>query len=621
MFTLRPRPLAHAALLLVALALTGCQTYTQQTADRDAAVRSGDLASAVAQADRDAARNDDSKDAILYRLEQGAILRSAALANLPLPVDPKTQAAATPAGQTATAGHTQTNEALLAAAPEQVSPRIAYLTRSLAAFDEAARRIDEFEAQAKVSVSSESAAMLTNQANLPYRGRAYDKVMLHTYQALNYLQLGDSDAARVELNRALQRQRDAVEANAKRIQEAQELAAKAKTGEVNDDQGRKGQSYDVDRAKSDPKTSGALADVESRFNAAILPYGDYVNPFTTFIDALIFTHQAADASDLERARKSWERVVNFAPANTYARADYIAVEPDLQTPASAVVPTVSVEAPVTASVVMTETPVVEAPVVAVETAAVAVPADAAVTEAAVVAAPEAPLAAVAEAVASAVTADTQVAAEAPVAAPVVAYSGPLTYVIFETGSAPYRDQIRIDIPLFLVTGRISYVGAAFPRIETVGGHADRLSIATNDGAGYTAALLASMDSVVAQDFKNEWPTILTKTLISTATKATIDAIIQKQVEDQMGVTGGLLFRVASAATQAAINIADTRTWRSLPKEFHYARIPTPADRVLLLSAAGQTAAVEVEPAAVTVVYVKSTAVAAPLLTGQFVLKK
>lgn len=613
------RRLAPAAILLAAFALTGCQTYTQQTATRDAAVRSGDLSTAVAQADRDAERNKDNKDTILYRLEQGSILRSAALANLPLPIDPKA-AAATPAGAPATAGHTQTNEALLAAAPEQISPRIAYLTRSLAAFDEAARKIDEFEAQAKISVSSESAAMLTNQANLPYRGRAYDKVMLHTYQALNYLQLGDSDAARVELNRALQRQRDAVEANAKRIQEAQELAANAKSGAVKDDQGRKGQSYDVDRAKSDPKTSGALADVESRFNAAILPYGDYVNPFTTFLDAIIFTHQAADASDLERARKSWERVVNFAPANTYARADYIAVEPDLQRGTG--VPPVSVSAtPVTASVVMTETPVVEAPVVAIETAAVAVPADASVTEAAVVAAPEAPLAAVAEAVASAVTADTQVPAEAPVAAPVVADSGPLTYVIFETGSAPYRDQIRIDIPLFLVTGRISYVGAAFPRIEIVGGHADRLSIATNDGAGYTAALLASMDSVVAQDFKNEWPTILTKTLISTATKATIDAILQKQVQDQMGLTGGLLFKVASAATQAAINIADTRTWRSLPKEFHYARVPTPADRVLLLSAAGQTAAVEVEPAAVTVVYVKSTAVAAPLLTGQFVLKK
>lgn len=612
----RTRRLAPAALLLAVFALTGCQTYTKQTATRDAAVRSGDLSTAVAQADRDAERNKDNKDTILYRLEQGAILRSAALANLPLPAG---QAAANPAGQTATAGTTQTNTALLAAAPEQVSPRIAYLTRSLAAFDEAARRIDEYEAAAKVSVSAESAAMLTNQANLPYRGRAYDKVMLHTYQALNYLQLGDADAARVELNRALQRQRDAVQANAKRIQEAQDLAAKAKSGEVNDDQGRKGQSYDVDRAKSDPRTSGALADIESRFNAAILPYGDYVNPFTTFLDALVFTHQASDASDLERARLSWQRVVNFAPANTYAKTDYIAVEPDLQKVVPVAPPTVSVGAP-EASVVMTHTLIIEAPAVAAETSAVTATPDPALIAAAVAATPEAPLAATGEAVAAAVSADTQVAAEAPVAAPVVGPDHGLTYVIFETGSAPYRDQIRIDIPLFLVTGRISYVGAAFPKIETVGGHADRLSIATSAGAGYTTALVASLDSVVAQDFKNEWPTILTKTLISTATKATIDAILQKQIQDQMGVTGGLLFKVASAATQAAINIADTRTWRSLPKEFQYARLATPADRVLSLSAAGQTTTIQLEPAAVNVVYVKSPGISAPLLAGQFILK-
>jgi hypothetical protein len=562
-------PAKTAATLAAVFFLTGCQTYTQQTATRDAAVRSGNLASAVAQADRDAERNKDNKDTILFRLEQGAILRSAALANIPLPADPR----ANPAGQTATAGQTQTNQALLAATPEQISPRIAYLIRSLAAFDEAARKIDEFEAAAKISVSAESAAMLTNQANLPYRGRAYDKVMLHTYQALNYLHLGDSDAARVELNRALQRQRDAVEANAKRIQEAQELAAKAKAGQVRDEQGRQGQSYDVNRAKSDPRTSGALADIESRFNAAILPYGDYVNPFTTFLDALIFTHQAADAADLERARLSWQRVVNFAPANTYAQADYIAVEPDLQRPAPAATST-----------------------------------------------PGAPLAAVAEAVAAAVAADTEVAPETPVAPPVPVANYGLTYVIFETGSAPYRDQIRIDIPLFLVTSRVSYVGAAFPRIETIGGHADRLSVSTSAGQGYNTALVASMDSVIAQDFKNEWPTILTKTLISTATKATIDAIIQKQVQDQMGVTGGLLFKVASAAAQAAINIADTRTWRSLPKEFQYARLATPADRLLVLSAAGQTTTIELEPAAVNVVYVKSPAAAAPLQAAQFILK-
>jgi hypothetical protein len=382
------------------------------------------------------------------------------------------------------------------------------------------------------------------------------------------------------------------------IAEAQKLADEAKSGGVKDDQGRQGSDYDVDRATSDPRTSAGIANIEAKLNSAILPYGDYVNPFTTFLDALVFTHQGLDASDLERARKSWERVVGFAPQNPYARADYVAVEPDSQAPASVnSEPQAGTPAPSSAA----------APAASSE--APAVPAT---TEPSAVAASPAP---------ASVPADTAVAA-APAASPSLpAPASGITYVIFETGAAPYRDQIRIDLPLFLVTSGVSYVGMALPQLETVSGHASVLTATTTDGRSCSTSLVASMDSVVAQDFKNEWPTILTKTIISTATKATIDAILQKQIQDQAGATGALLFQLATAVTQAAINIADTRTWRSLPKEFHYARIDTPADRQLTLAAGTVVSTVTLEPAAVQVVYVKSPSAFSPLLVGQFVLKK
>jgi hypothetical protein len=573
----QPSRLRTASLALLAglsLALTGCQTYTSQTQSRDDAFRVGNVTSALAAAEKDLQRNADNKDTLLYELEHGAILRAAALANIPA------APGAGPRATAAAAGQTQTNQALLAADPDAISPRIAHLTRSIASFDAAARRIDDFEAAAKISVGSEAGALFTNQANLPYRGRAYDKVMLHTYQALNYLHLSDAEAARVELNRALQRQRDAVEANAKRIEEAQRLASEARSGGVKDEQGRQGSAYDADRAKSDPKTSAGISGVESKFNAAILPYGDYVNPFTTFLDALVFTHLGADASDLERARKSWERVVNFAPNNPHARADYIAVEPDLQ------------PAPVAAAAPLSP---------------ISVPASA---EPSAVAAHETP----------AVAADSEVAPAVLPVTPRPATPARLTYVIFETGSAPYRSQIRIDLPLFLVTSGISYVGMALPQLETVGGHLSALSVSTSDGRSERAALVASMDSVVAQDFKNEWPTILTKTIISTGTKATIDAIVQKQINDQLGAGWGLAAKLATAALQASVNIADTRTWRTLPKEFHYARLETPEDLQLTVSAGGLAQALALEPAAVQVVYVKSPSANSPLLVGQFVLK-
>jgi uncharacterized protein len=530
-----PRPIAPLLTAVCALILSGCQTYTSQTKNRDNAMRTGDIASAVTKADKDAAANKDNRNTILYRLEQGALLRDAALANIPLtPADPTL-----PASQ----GKTQTNQALNAAS-SPLPPRISYLTRSIAAFDEAARRIDDAEAAARIQLGSEAGALMTNQANTNYNGRAYDKVMLHTYQALNYLQLDDSDAARVELNRALQRQRDAVAANAKRIDQAQRLATEARSNGVKDETGRQGTAYDVDRAQADPRTAAELSPIEAKLNATILPYGDYINPFTTFLDALIFTHQGSDASDLERARKSWERVLNFAPQNPYVREDYIAVEPDLAS-ATATLPATSTTPP----------------------------------------------------------------------------ANGVTYILFETGSAPYREQIRIDIPLFLVTSKISYVGAAFPRIELVDAYATPLVTTTTTGASYTTALVASMDSIIAQDFKNEWPTILTKTLISTATKAAIDAVLQKQIDDNSGKTAGFLYKIASAGVQAAVNVADTRSWRTLPKQFHYARLPTPTDHRLTFTTAGQTTSLSLEPAAVNVVYVKSHGTTSPLLASQFILKK
>ncbi len=517
----------------LALALSGCQTYTAQSQSRDDALRAGNIASALASADRDVERGAGGKDEVLLRLEQGAILRAAALADVPATPAQIAALRATPSP-----AQTQTRQALLAADPAHISPRISPFIRSIDAFEAAARRIDEFEAAARVSVGAEAGALFTNQANLPYRGRGYDKVMLHTYQALNYLHLSDPDAARVELNRALQRQRDALQANARRIEEAQRLSAEARSRGVRDEQGRQGSAYDADRARADPRTASAIAAVESRLNAAILPYGDYVNPFTTFLDALVFTHQATDAADLERARLSWQRVVTFAPQNPYARADYIDAEPDLR----------------------------------------------------------------------------------PATAPVPAQPARLTYVIFETGAAPFRNQIRIDLPLFLFTNSISYVGMALPDLTFMGGHAPSLTAISSDGARHTTALVASMDSVVAQDFKNEWPAILTRAIISTGTKATIDAVLQRQIEDQAGATGALLFRLATAATQAAVNIADTRTWRSLPKEFHYARLETPADLQLTVSAGGLARSITLEPAAVQVVYVKSPSLFSPLFVGHFILK-
>src|SRR5690606_27229769 len=137
----------------------------------------------------------------------------------------------------------------------------------------------------------------------------------------------------------------------------------------------------------------------------------------------------------------------------------------------------------------------------------------------------------------------------------------VTYVIFETGTAPSRDQVRIDIPTFLVTSKPAYVGASFPKLVYNDNYQPSLGVTAGETTVSTATV-SSMDSVIANDFKNAWPAVVTKTLITTATKAIVQASVQKVAEDRMGMWGGLAAGLLVGAVNASTNIADTRTWTS-----------------------------------------------------------
>ena len=476
----RGRRLTALLCLSAALLLGGCAGYNTQTRSMSAAWQAGDITGASIAATRSAQEKANTRDAILFRLEEGAVLRAAGR----------------------------------------------YEDSNLA-FDLAEEKVNQFEEQAKVRLGSETAAIFTNQATLPYRGRSYDKIMLNTYKALNNLHLADFERARVELNRVLQRQRDAVAENARRLEEQTEISRRAAAGELTGDDGRRVEAYDVNRTLQDPKASAALNQVVNEIDSQLLPYADYVNPFSVFLDGLFFMAAGSDASASERGFKSVERLA-ASTSTRLAQAD----------------------------------------------------------------------ARLAEAVA-------QGSAVAPA-----------TYVIFETGSAPVRDELRIDIPLFLFS-TVSYVGINLPRLKFQGNHVPRLQVSAG-GATVETELLASMDSVVGLDFRNEWPYVLTKTIISAAAKAAVAYAMEKSVRDQ-DLAVRLLMKVAVVAGQAALNQADLRTWLTLPKEFQYCRLDTPEDRLLTLSAAGLTETVVLEPGRVNVVYVRSISPFTKPIVSQFVL--
>ena len=90
--------------------------------------------------------------------------------------------------------------------------------------------------------------------------------------------------------------------------------------------------------------------------------------------------------------------------------------------------------------------------------------------------------------------------------------------IFETGQSPEREQIRIDLPLFIITPGVPLRWGCLPETQI----SYRLHISAQcfyDGKTEAPLLLSNMDAVVAREFKNELPTIITKTLIASAIKA------------------------------------------------------------------------------------------------------
>ncbi len=461
------QPLLFAA--VIGLLATGCQTYEQ----KNRVIhywQQGSLPNAAAEATRMADQNANNKDALVWRLEQGAVLR----------------------------GNGQ-------------------FEASNKAFDTAQGKIDQYAQEAKVKLGNEAGALLSNLANLPYTGRAYDGIMLNTYRALNYLQLGEPDKARVELIRAYQRQQDAVTDNQRRIEKVQGEAARSKDKAT------------MDKAQADPKFKSQMQDAYTDLDN-LKAYADYVNPFTVYLDGLFFMADAVDASDLERAHKSLERVAGFAGDNNYVKQDLAAVD-DL----------------------MNGKPL-----------------------------------------------------------------PPTTYVIFETGCAPVRGQIRIDIPI--IVSKVSYVGAAFPTLKPQGNYLPSLTVTAN-GTSQATSLVASMDSVIGLDFKNEMPVVIIKTIAATVTKA-VAAYAANEAANKEGDWAGLLMQIGTAGYQMAVNIADTRTWTTLPKQFQVCRIPTPPDRKIELEPAGggQKIPVTIADGTINIVYVKSINPVTPLLVTQIKLK-
>jgi hypothetical protein len=137
------------------------------------------------------------------------------------------------------------------------------------------------------------------------------------------------------------------------------------------------------------------------------------------------------------------------------------------------------------------------------------------------------------------------------------------------------------------------------------------------GQQYSTQLLADMDSIVAQEFEDELPVVITRTIISAASKAAIAYGVRKSVNNQDSWEA-LAIRLAAAAYQVATNEADLRTWASLPKQFQIARFPTPDNHTIALQGGpAGSRSVTLQPGLINVVFVRSIAPYVPMAITQF----
>ena len=137
--------------------------------------------------------------------------------------------------------------------------------------------------------------------NTGYRFNSYDGTMVNTYKALAFLADGDRASARVELNRADDRQRRAAE------QFESEIAAQRQKLE---ERGRGGDA-DMAAALRSATADGAVQQQMAELGQ-FTGYEPFVNPFATFLHGIFFTYAGDTASDRDKGLNSLRRVRDMA---------------------------------------------------------------------------------------------------------------------------------------------------------------------------------------------------------------------------------------------------------------------------------------------------------------------
>ncbi len=348
--------------------------------------------------------------------------------------------------------------------------------QSIFFFDKSEKKIKEYDKKVLAGkLLSNIGAVLTNDTFLDYTPKIYEGIMVNTYKGIDFLSEGKDADARVEFNRALDRQRRAKEFFAKEINQQKKKLEEENKKKLKD---KKVNPFDITKAASNKKT---VDTIEKRYTNlfAFKPYPDFVNPFTDYVAGIYFynIHDYRKATEL--LKETYGMIKGNEKAASYVRND----------------------------------------------------------------------------LKLAIKADKSIGLRKA--------KKHYAWIIFENGQGATKKEMRIDIPLFLVTRKMFYTGIVLPTFKA-NNEAYPYLVIKDGKETLKTKQLASMDKIIKTEFKKRFNMIMLRAITRTITQS----LIQYELRKRTGVIGGLI----GSIYQATMNRADTRQWKLLPKDFHIVRV-------------------------------------------------
>lgn len=322
-------------------------------------------------------------------------------------------------------------------------------------------------------------AVLVNENVKTYRGNIYEGVMFNYYKALNAMQLGDYALARVEFNRANDRQRRAKEYFRKDINKAMEESKKENASNES--------LKNIDTTHTQKTTTSILESQYSNLKNFNI-YKGFINPAVSYVSALFFMSEADYSKAIDLYKEA------YGITHTYI------INQDL------------------------------------------------------------------EVIDKRKRGDTT----------------KYTWFIIEDGKSASLEELSINLPAYLASESVLHIGVSIPQLKEGSSSASLYQAISHDNKyEYKAFEVSDIDGVIANEFSEKLPFILTRAISSAIIKAATQVALNDMGGDQFGATGAIIGSLIGAVYSQATNNADVRITTALPKRVLALQIPNNASNFTL----------------------------------------